>query len=240
MLVLKTKSGATRATLATLDQAVLVERTLARLVQVSNGQSFDVKTKVQNKSHTKASQAYGSEGFTYRHTFRSLTGVVVNGDLLYPQVTIVDRTFSGASLKVFVGFYRLICSNGLTVKAGAARELSIPHRMSSVEQLRELDIAIAAAWQSVTEAQAVLERAANTLVQPRLVIDALQIVGYSPAQRERLAANLPYARPQDNVHTVYGLYNFINEMDRRTARQGSTAYLDRDTELLDTILAMAA
>jgi hypothetical protein len=63
---------------------------------------------------------------------------------------------------------------------------------------------------------------------------------FSETRRTKLKETLYLARPQDNVDTAYGLYNFINETDRELARRGSTAYLDRDTEMLATIMQLAS
>jgi hypothetical protein len=45
-------------------------------------------------------------------------------------------------------------------------------------------------------------------------------------------------RPQDNVNTVWGLYNFINESDAKSARS-SLAALNRDTDMLVAIQSVA-
>lgn len=235
-IIFKTKTGLNRPTLATLDQHQLIQQTLLTLADVAPGVSFTVKTQSSDKSHTKSASAYGG-GAVYRHTLRSSVPTTINGDTVYPQITIVDRTFAGASLKVFVGFYRLICSNGLTVAVGENMSWSIDHRLSSVEQLMQLSSSIAAAWSNVIDAQLVLEKAAAITVNPHRIIDQLDV--FSKERRERLQLALSGARPQDNVQTVYGLYNFINEADRQLARSGSTAYLDRDTEMLATIMELA-
>lgn len=235
-IVFKTKTGLNRPTLATLDQHQLIQQTLLTLAEVAPGVAFTVKTQSRDKSHTKGASAYGG-GAVYRHTLRSTVPTTVNGDTVYPQITIVDRTYAGASLKVFVGFYRLICSNGLTVSVGETMQWTVDHRLSSVQQLMELSRSIAAAWSKVIDAQLVLEKAAATTVNPNLIISQLDV--FSKERRERLQLALSGARPQDDVRTVYGLYNFINEADRQSARRGSTAYLDRDTEMLATIMDLA-
>jgi len=236
-IIFKTKAGLNRPTLATLDQSQLLEQTLLTLADVAPGVSFTVKTQSRDKSHTKAAKAYGG-GEVYRHTLRGNQPTVINGDTVYPQITIVDRTFAGGSLKVFIGFYRLVCSNGLTVAVGENLKWSIDHRLSSVEQLMILSRSIAAAWKNVIEAQAVLTMAAATPVVAPAIID--QLTMFSENRRNKLKETLYLARPQDNVDTAYGLYNFINETDRELARRGSTAYLDRDTEMLATIMQLAA
>jgi hypothetical protein len=236
-LILKTREGLNRPTLATLDQAELIQHTTATLAKVAPATSFLYSCRTQDKSHTKAAKQYGG-GSVYRHMLRANTSVNVNSDLLYPQITIIDRTFSGASLKVYVGFYRIICSNGLTVSVGETLSWSIDHRLSSAVQLMELSRSIAAAWSQVIQAQTVLANAAIASINPIQAIDNLSM--FSIRQKEQLKQALPTARPEDNVNTVYGLYNFLNEQDRLTARRGSTAYLDRDTNMLATLIEFAA
>jgi len=236
-IVFKTKTGLNRPTLATLDQAQLIETTLLTLADVAPGVAFTVRTVSRDKSHTKAAKAYGG-GETYRHTLRANTPTVVNGDTVYPQITIVDQTFAGGSLKVFVGFYRLICANGLTIAVGETMKWRVDHRLSSVEQLMQLSRSIAAAWSNVIQAQEVLTKAASTPVIAVKIIDNLPM--FSNSRKQKLKDSLHLARPQDDINTAYGLYNFINEVDRTSARRNSTAYLDRDAEMLETILQLAA
>jgi hypothetical protein len=239
-VILKTRSDATRTTptLITLDQADLVQRTTEQLRLVAPDTNFRIVTASRDKSHTKAAHAYGG-GETYRHTFRSDKSVIVNGDTLFPQVTIVDRTFSGASLRVFIGFFRLVCSNGLVIPAGEATKLAIPHRISSTEQMKQLSYSIAAAWDSVTAAQEKLTAAASVAVDASRIIQQLDM--FSEAQRADLIRGLNwFIRREDNPNNAAGLYQYVNEFDRRGARRNSTAHLDRDVNMLDTILTLAA
>lgn len=238
-IILKTRNDATRAvpSLVTLDQADLVQRTMEQLRAASGGTEFRLSTVSRNKAHTKAAQAYGG-GETYRHTFRSTAPVLINGDYCFPQVTVVDRTFSGASLRVFIGFFRVVCENGLVIPAGEARKLTITHRTSSAEQMKQLSYSIAAAWDSVTAAQEKLTAAAAVKVDAPRIITQLDV--FSETQRADLIRGLPRARRQDDVTTAAGLYQYVNETDRRSARRNSTAHLDRDVDMLDTILTLAA
>ncbi|CAB5221285.1 Protein of unknown function DUF932 [uncultured Caudovirales phage] len=236
-VILKTRAGLNRPTLATLDQDDLINQTMLTLADVAPGVNFTVKTVFRDKSHTRAAGAYGGGG-VYRHTLRSDTPVTINNDVCYPQIIIVDQTFAGGTLKVFVGFFRLVCSNGLVVSAGETTRWSVSHRLSSVQQLMELSSSIAAAWSSVIKAQDVLTAAAQTTVIPGKVIDGLTV--FSENRREQIKRALPTARAEDVVTTAYGLYNFINELDRRSARINSTAHLDRDSNMLSNILQLAA
>lgn len=238
-IILKTRNDATRAvpSLVTLDQVDLVQRTMGTLSAVAPDVNFRLITASRDKSHTKAAQVYGG-GETYRHTFRSDKATIINGDYCFPQVTIVDRTFSGASLRVFVGFFRVVCENGLVIPAGEAQKLTITHRTSSAEQMKQLSYSIAAAWDSVTAAQEKLTLAAGIKIDAVRIINQLDV--FSEAQRFDLIHDLPQARREDDTTTVAGLYQFINETDRRNARRNSTAHLDRDVDMLDTILTLAA
>jgi len=236
-IILKQRTDLNRATLVTLDQNVLVENTLATLRMVAPGINFALKTVARDKSHTKAAGSYGG-GETYRHTFRSDQSVIVNRDTLFPQVTIVDRTFSGAALRAYIGFFRVVCSNGLVIPAGEAINLTVNHRLSSEKQLRELHEVIGAAWGSVTAAQEKLVYAASVKVDAARVISQLDM--FSEVQRADLTRSLLIARAEDDTTTVAGLYQHINETDRKWSRLKSTAHLERDVKMLDTILEIAA
>lgn len=183
------------------------------------------------RKNTQAARAYGREGYQTRITARSREEV----DGLRPEIRVYDQDYAGACLRVELGFFRLVCSNGLTAYVREATPLVISHRLSSTEALRALPGKVEQAYDRLKAALETVQLAKDTKVNADLVIDQFEL---PETLRERLRRTRP--RREDDISTAWGLYNFINEVDRRSARVGSVAYLERDREMLANILEAAA
>jgi hypothetical protein len=80
-----------------------------------------------------------------------------------------------------------------------------------------------------------------TTIQVRAPEEIIQSLSLSKTLTERLLAGIQAGnvRPEDDVHTVWGLYNYINEtMFQRT--RSVFAAVERDTELVNQIIAVNA
>ena len=204
---------------------------------------IDVKT--YDKSHTKAAASVGG-GSKVFYTLRSPVKYDIgNGDIVQPVIRIVDQTFPGKTLRVEVGLYRQICTNGLMAFAADFAPIRIAHTTNK----RELFTGIAAAIQTaILNVEATIEKARQLYTMPVLnPVATVEALDLPKKLKDRLLNSLTQRmaglspgniRPQDNVNTVWGLYNFINESDAKSARS-SLAALNRDTDMLVAITAVA-
>ena len=204
---------------------------------------LDVKT--YDKSHTKAASSVGG-GSKVFYTLRSPVKYDIgNGDIVQPVIRIVDQTFPGRTLRVEVGLYRQICTNGLMAFSADFAPIRIAHTTNK----RELFTGIAAAIQTaILNVEATIEKARQLYTMPVLnPIATVEALDLPRKLKESILASLNHRlyglspggiRPQDNVKTVWGLYNFINESDAKSARS-SLAALNRDTDMLVAIQSVA-
>jgi hypothetical protein len=198
--------------------------------------AWTINSRLLDKSHTKAAAKVGG-GCQYWITLRQQSPVTLrNGDIVYPQITLRDRTYAGASLQVTFGLFRQVCSNGLMAFRKVVEPVSIPHFKNRADILMRLDTIIES---SAAQLAAVLAEADNLIVTP-LNTNPLHVITQlelPPSLVKKLTEVLTnnLQRSEDDVSTVFGLYNLINEVDRRKARKNSTAYLDRDTRLVERI-----
>lgn len=167
-----------------------------------------------------------------------------NGELLRGQIVVRDQDYAGRALTVEFGLYRLVCTNGLMAFRSISEPIRIPHHMNRTEMLLRLD-------QIILDSSAVFQRLVDEANRLTLlpvsdwsatltaVATAVGLPKYTVQSIERSIANR-MTRAEDNAATVWGVYNIINEFDRRNARRNSTAYADRDREVLDLILQNAA
>lgn len=223
----------THGTFASLNTAELISSLESRFP------SWRVLSVQLDKSHTKAAQKYGggSQAFI---TLRQSTAITLrSGDIVYPQIQLRDQTYGGRALEVSFGLYRQVCTNGLMGFKHVAEPIRITHHKGKAGVLMQLVNIIEA---SANQFAAVLAEAdvSSTVVvdRPTHVITQLNLPpGLANKLQELVAANL--VRAEDNVNTAWGLYNFINEVDRLRARKNSTAYIERDANLLGNIIELS-
>lgn len=78
---------------------------------------------------------------TYRHRvhLRTTKALKVSGnDTCYPEIVIFNSYDGGTSLKVEMGLFRLVCSNGLTVKTKDFGSLKVNHMGNPAKIAQEL------------------------------------------------------------------------------------------------------
>lgn len=238
MQVLTTLKGA-KSSFVAIDHDSLY----AAIRTVLPDYSIDVRT--MDKSRTKAAASVGGGARTF-YTLKSPAKYDIgNGDIVQPVLRITDQTFPGRAFRVEVGLYRQICTNGLMAFSADFEPIRIPHTTNK----RELFTGIAAALQvAVLRIEATIQKARDLYTMPVLnpaaTVEALEL---PKKLKERLLASINHKmaglspggiRPQDNVHTVWGLYNFINETDAKSARS-QLAALNRDTGMLAALQAVA-
>jgi Domain of unknown function (DUF932) len=222
----------TKGTFASLNTAELISSLESRFP------TWGVASKQLDKSHTKAAQKYGggSQAFI---TLRQSTAITLrSGDTVYPQIQLRDQTYGGRALEVSFGLYRQVCTNGLMGFKHVAEPIRITHHKGKAGVLMQLVNIIEA---SANQFAAVLAEAdvSSTIVvnMPSHIITQLNLPpSLVKKVTELMNANL--VRAEDNVNTAWGLYNFINEVDRLRARKNSTAYLNRDANLLGNIIEL--
>lgn len=189
---------------------------------------YTVVSNIIDKGHTKAAQKVGG-GHLSLFTLRSIDPVILpTGDVVYPQIMLRDRSYPGGSLTLTFGLYRMVCSNGLFAFRNVATPVSIPHYRNRAQFLMELTRTIAASADKFAAIIAETGRLNSVAVlDPKLAIEAMTLPPKVKALAiERIEAGL--VRPEDDINTAWGLYNFVNELDRVKARRNSLAYLDRD------------
>lgn len=188
---------------------------------------YDITTRVMDRGHTKAAQRVGGGERTII-TLRDRTPVDIGGDVVYPQIVVRDQSYPGSALTVSFGLYRLVCSNGLMAFSHVATPVSIPHFKNRTDTLIYLTDQIEGVASKIVNIVAdVQQKQALPVANPVDMIKHLPLP--KSVKKEAIARiNAGLVRPEDDINTQWGLYNFVNEIDRIKARRNSTAYLDRD------------
>jgi len=162
---------------------------------------------------------------------------------LVPQLFLSNDNTGRRSLRISVGLFRLVCSNGLTVGVpGLSFETRIRHVWGELNRGKVLDLPLVAEsllLHIANELPLQVEMAKDTHVR-----DAIGIVASLPIgerAREDAISRLAFGdtRAEDDTGTAWGLYNVVNESVRMRSRSERTA-LAKDEGLLSHIMGLAA
>jgi len=175
------------------------------------------------------------KGTKHLYRLRSEHLFQVGNDLVTPMVVLRDQTFPGAALRLHVGLYRLVCSNGLLGVAISEPTVRIPHFTNRKEQLEGIAAAI---FDASARMESIIETA-NTLttIQVKAPTTVIESLGLPKTLVEKLLLGVKAGnvRPEDDITTVWGLYNYINEvMFSRT--RSVFAVVERDITLVNQII----
>jgi hypothetical protein len=84
---------------------------------------------------------------------RSIKPVEIGGDLLKPEIVIMNSYDGSCPLKVYVGIYRIICSNGLVVATKDFGQFSVRHMGTPADAAFEVAMGFLDSLNAVVEKQ---------------------------------------------------------------------------------------
>ena len=159
------------------------------------------------------------------------------GGMITPRLWMKNVNDGGHALQVGVGFFRFICMNGIYIgvsmfgsklihRAGPKAE-SILDRLPGALNAAMVDIASGAATDIL------LDATEHAVIDPIDVIGSLDI-GLKAKHRAIYVVAGQRNRPEDNPNTVWGLYNIVNESNRKTGKSAFRT-ASNDMGLLETI-----
>lgn len=187
-------------------------------------------------------------GGTKHHVTIPLSGGATYLDGVIPTITIINSYQGETALKLLIGFYRVACSNGMVVGDGVYQQ-SVRHIKGQKLEgfLDGFEQKVAAAIGDVQDVLSYVDSTRSMEVDSRKILPILSLLGESGAITKRAlesAWNIyltdRFRRYEDWQvrHTIYGLWNIINEELRRsaTSRTTSGSLLERNRKLLGEIL----
>lgn len=189
-----------------------------------------VRSTVQVRGKKAELYGGGSRSCIMIRATQSIT--LPNGDVVFPQVMLRDQTLPGAAMTMQLGFFRQVCSNGLFAFKHIVAPIRVPHFKNRTQLFIYLVDQIVALTEQIPVLVDAVGKLNNTAIPlPMAYVQSLKLPAKVLKRVETIIASRSY-RTEDNPHTLWGLYNIINEVDRQSARRGSFAYLDRDQNLL--------
>lgn len=175
--------------------------------------------------------------------YRLNTTMKVLGDEGVPRLIFINSYNGESSLQIKVGFYRMVCSNGLILGTDLFSEKIIHVKGQTFEQkIKQLEVKIAAALEYIKESMAddISEKMGKTLSshETTQLLDALNI---SNKVRDTVKDRLEYRalRPEDNTGTVWALYNVVQEEIKQRSRS-ELSFNVRNVKLMDEFIKLSA
>ncbi len=164
------------------------------------------------------------------------------GGTLIPRIWLRNANDGTSSLHIGVGFFRLVCANGLVIPLGdslysSIRHVSGPKANNFLDILPDLMMGYVDRIKSGELIDEALDSLDVVVSNPVDVIGSLDLP--NQVKHDAIAlTTLERHRKEDNPHTAWGLYNLINERLRRSSRSQYAA-ANRDVTLLQDIIHLA-
>ena len=176
---------------------------------------------------------------------------LVGGDEVIPNLLLTNSHQGESSLRINLGFLRLVCGNGMMVGESVFEERVRHVKGKKMDEfLSEFEIKINYAVSSLDHQFEVLERMVQVKVTPAqqlgIILDLSEKKLLTNRARDNafhIVNHQDYRRDADTIHqgNIYGLWNVINEELRRTATQRTSQarLIERNKKLLDSIFGAA-
>jgi len=180
---------------------------------------------------------------TVRIRFTALSGTGKNQG--HPELVIVNSYNGESSLRFYLGFFRMICSNGLTIPMPGMEEATTNDKKRHLKGpamdgfTRHLDERICAAFEGLANINSRFDAMAVRTInreQEATIIDQLSL---SKKQLETLATIRMGKYGRDYEMNLWSLYNAVNEAMRITSRS-EFSNQEHNFKLLPTIEEAAA
>lgn len=219
---------------AAIDTATVLERVLD--IGLEKGFHVTGDVRVAGVARSKNST------HSVRLRFSALGGTGNNQG--FPELVIRNSYNGECSLSFHLGFYRLICSNGLTVAVPGTEGSNLSKKSRHVEGpmrefSRNLDEAIVAAFKGLQGLQEKFSQLENTPVTVAQELAIVERLGLSKTQRAVFSNLREGSAGRDTEKNLWAVYNCINEAYRKTSRS-EFANENRNVELLAKITEVMA
>lgn len=147
------------------------------------------------------------------HTVKLQTRIPyeIGGEILHPEVVIMNSYDGSSPLKVYVGVFRMICSNGLVIKTKDFGEAKIRHMGTPAETAFDIVKGFAKNIRFAVEAQ---EKLVNTELSE---IQITEFAKQAAKLRWDLAEDADFEeftsalRPEDEGNSAWLVYNRLQE-----------------------------
>lgn len=173
------------------------------------------------------------------------TMAAIAGEQFRPQLYVFNRNNGKSAMRVHVGLFRLVCSNGLVMPAeqGSAHSLRIIHRdcKPTRQKLNTLPDLIVAGLDSISSYEESILELQNTKLTEDQAIQVIGNLNVHDNVKYRSIRNIvrpELTRPEDQGNTAWNVYNIVNENIRYQHGFNLTAF-NQDVSLFSDVQTLS-
>lgn len=143
---------------------------------------------------------------------RALKAVELGGELLKPEIVIMNSYDGTSQLKVYVGIYRLICENGLVIATKEFGQFSVRHMGTPAEAAFEVAMGFLDNLKVAVDKQK--EMAAITLSESQIESFTRQAISLrwdTVTATADISNVVEVHRTGDNLNSLWNVFNVVQE-----------------------------
>lgn len=190
-----------------MDSRSLVNELLAL---TSKGETVFELSQVTTKRNKKGKDSAGRGIHTVK--LRTKLPYKIDGDVMYPEVVIMNSYDGSCPLKVYVGVFRIICSNGLVIATKDFGQIKIRHMGTPAEAA--FDVAKGFAKNigtAINMQQKLAETQLDEIQITEFAKQAVKIRWKNISEDADFEEFTKAIRPEDTGNSVWVVYNRIQE-----------------------------
>lgn len=143
---------------------------------------------------------------------RSLQVVEIEGDKLKPEIVIMNSYDGTCPLKVYVGIYRIVCSNGLVIATKEFGQFSVRHMGTPAEAAFEVAMGFLDQLKIVVDKQKEMSQILLTDEQIEDFTRAAVALRWNGVKEDAsLEGFANVLRPEDEGNSLWTVYNRVQE-----------------------------
>jgi hypothetical protein len=155
-----------------------------------------------------SAETRGFQKHLVRLTHKDIMPVV--GDEGHPEIVIINSHDGKSSLRIALGWFRFVCSNGL-IAGSSLFQTRVIHRLANVENVQEAVVGMAQRSPEMLEAvKAMRSTNLHPLVEMTYVMEAAKLRWDEPTQDHYNALN-KVRRNADSDGNLWNVYNRVQE-----------------------------
>ncbi len=187
----------------TMDTRTLVEEVL----ELGLFELVSISTK-------KARKGKGANDGRGKHIvkLRSINAVEIGGELLKPEIVIMNSYDGSSPLKVYVGIYRIICENGLVIATKEFGQFSVRHMGTPAEAAFEVAMGFLDNLKLAVDKQ---KEMAAIILSPSQIENftrqALALRWDNVAATADVSNVAEVLRPEDEGNSLWTVFNRVQE-----------------------------
>lgn len=136
---------------------------------------------------------------------------VMDGETLYPELIIKNSYDGSSALQVEMGIFRLVCTNGLVVKAKDFGSIHVRHTGTAFEAVQDMIRGMIKNLPKFMEVQRAMQLTELSGIQIQEFAKKAAKIRWDVAEDAQFESLLETVRPEDNGSSLWKVFNVVQE-----------------------------